>query len=81
MQVMHFFDNQYLVPNKEESSKLKANTILSTTQKMGEYIYNVGNHDFAAGYEFLVEMQSKYDVGFISSNIVKTGTDESLFRS
>ena len=41
---------------------------------MGEYLYNVGNHDFAAGYEFLVEMQSKYDVGFISSNIVKAGT-------
>ena len=46
---------------------------------MGEYLYNVGNHDFAAGYEFLVEMQSKYDVGFISSNIVKTGTDELAF--
>ena len=73
------FDNQYLVPSKEESSKLKANTILSTTQNMGEYLYNVGNHDFAAGYEFLVEMQSKYDIGFISSNIVKAGTDDLAF--
>lgn len=74
------FDNQYLVPAKAASSKLKAKTILSSTQDMGDYIYNVGNHDLAAGFEFLKEMDSTYDISFISSNIVLSGTNDLAFE-
>ncbi|MEA1882777.1 MAG: hypothetical protein U9N31_10315 [Candidatus Marinimicrobia bacterium] len=75
------FDNYYLVRGKEASSKLKAKTILESSSAMGNYLYNVGYYDFAAGYEFIREMQSTYGTRFISSNIVKAGTDELAFAS
>lgn len=68
------------MPSKAASSKLKAKTILSSTQDMGDYIYNVGNHDLAAGFGFLEEMDSTYDISFISSNIVLSGTNDLAFE-
>ncbi len=75
------FDNYYLVQGKEASSKLKAKTILESSAKMGDYLYNVGYFDFAAGYEFIREMQATLGTQFISSNIVKAGTEELAFTS
>lgn len=48
---------------------------------MGDYIYNVGYFDLAAGYEFLQEMKTTFGTNFISSNIVKAGTEELAFIS
>ena len=73
------FDNYYLVQGKEASSKLKAKTILESSAKIGDYLYNVGYYDLAAGYEFIQEMQASYGTNFISANIVKSGTDELVF--
>ncbi|MBN4081416.1 hypothetical protein JYT44_03535 [Caldithrix abyssi] len=74
------FDNYYLVQGKEASSKLKAQTILESSVKMGPYLYNVGYYDLAAGYEFIREMQEAIGTNFISSNIVKAGTSELAFK-
>ena len=73
------FDNYYLVMGKEASSKLKAKTLLESSATMGDYIYNVGYFDLAAGYEFLQEMKTTFGTNFISSNIVKAGTEELAF--
>ena len=73
------FDNYYLVQGKEASSKLKAKTILESSSKIGDYLYNVGYFDLAAGYEFIQEMQTSYGTNFISANIVKAGTEELVF--
>ncbi|HCI16447.1 MAG TPA: hypothetical protein DE027_06405, partial [Candidatus Marinimicrobia bacterium] len=64
---------------KEASSKLKAKTLLESSATMGDYIYNVGYFDLAAGYEFLQEMKTTFGTNFISSNIVKAGTEELAF--
>ena len=73
------FDNYYLVAGKEASSKLKAKTLLESSATMGDYIFNVGYFDLAAGYEFLQEMKTTFGTNFISSNIVKVGTEELAF--
>ena len=73
------FDNYYLVAGKEASSKLKAKTLLESSATMGDYIYNVGYFDLAAGYEFLQEMKTTFGTNFMSSNIVKAGTEELAF--
>lgn len=52
------FENYYLINGKVASSKLKAKTILESTAKMGDYIYNVGYQDLAAGFEFIKEMEA-----------------------
>ena len=64
---------------KEASSKLKAKTLLESSATMGDYIYNVGYFDLAAGYEFLQEMKTTFGTNFMSSNIVKAGTEELAF--
>ncbi len=46
---------------------------------MGDYIYNVGYFDLAAGYDFIQEMKTTFGTNFISSNIVKAGTGELAF--
>lgn len=74
------FENYYLVKGKEPSSKLKAKTVLESTVKMGNYIYNVGQSDFAAGIEFLREMEETAGTHFISSNLVNVGTNELTFN-
>ncbi|SVC60906.1 uncharacterized protein METZ01_LOCUS313760, partial [marine metagenome] len=74
------FENYYLVKGKEPSSKLKAKTVLESTVKMGNYIYNVGQSDFAAGIEFLREMEETAGTHFISSNLVNAGTNELTFN-
>jgi|TARA_Y100000310_G_scaffold82941_1_gene79592 hypothetical protein len=74
------FDNTYLIMGKEASSKLKAKTVLESTAKMGNYYYNVGQSDFAAGFEFLREMEAIAGTNFISSNLVMTGTDQLAFN-
>ena len=74
------FENTYLVINKEASSKLRAKTVLESTVKMGDYLYNVGQSDLAAGLEFLREMEATTGVHFMSSNLVMSGTDELAFN-
>ena len=65
------FENYYLINGKVASSKLKAKTILESTAKMGDYIYNVGYQDLAAGFEFIREMEASYGTQYVSSNILK----------
>ena len=65
---------------KEASSKLRAKTVLESTVKMGDYLYNVGQSDFAAGLEFLREMEVGTGVHFMSSNLFMAGTDELAFN-
>ena len=74
------FENYYLINGKVASSKLKAKTILESTAKMGDYIYNVGYQDLAAGFEFIKEMEASYGTQYVSSNILKAGTDELAFN-
>jgi len=74
------FENYYLINGKKASSKLKAKTILESTAKMGDYIYNVGYQDLAAGFEFIKEMEASYGTQYVSSNILKAGTDELAFN-
>ena len=47
---------------------------------MGDYIYNVGYQDLAAGFEFIREMEASYGTQYVSSNILKAGTDELAFN-
>jgi 2',3'-cyclic-nucleotide 2'-phosphodiesterase (5'-nucleotidase family) len=47
---------------------------------MGDYIYNVGYQDLAAGFEFIKEMEASYGTQYVSSNILKAGTDELAFN-
>ena len=47
---------------------------------MGDYIYNVGYQDLAAGFEFIKEMETSYGTQYVSSNILKAGTDELAFN-
>ena len=47
---------------------------------MGDYIYNVGQSDFAAGIEFLREMEEIAGTHFISSNLVNVGTNKLTFN-
>ena len=74
------FENNYLVKGKEASSKLRARTVLESTAKMGDYLYNVGESDFAAGFPFLKEMESKAGTNFMSSNLVMSGTEKLAFN-
>ena len=74
------FENYYLINGKVASSKLKAKTILESTAKMGDYIYNIGYQDLAAGFEFIKEMEASYGTQYVSSNILKAGTDELAFN-
>ena len=75
------FDNYYLLKQKLPSAKLKAKTVVESTAKMGNYIYNVGKYDFAAGYAFIKELQSSFNTNFISSNLLIKDTDELAFKN
>ena len=75
------FELNILVNGKEASSKLRAKTVFESTAKMGNYIYNVGHNDFAAGLDFLKQLEISANNNFISSNIVKVGTDDLAFKS
>jgi 2',3'-cyclic-nucleotide 2'-phosphodiesterase (5'-nucleotidase family) len=70
-----------LANGKEASSKLRAKTVFESTAKMGNYIYNVGHNDFAAGLDFLKQLEISANNKFISSNIVNVGTDDLTFKS
>ena len=75
------FELNILANGKEASSKLRAKTVFESTAKMGNYIYNVGHNDFAAGLDFLKQLEISANNNFISSNIVKVGTDDLAFKS
>ena len=75
------FELNILVNGKEASSKLRAKTVFESTAKMGNYIYNVGHNDFAAGLDFLKQLEISANNNFISSNIVNVGTDDLAFKS
>ena len=55
------FENYYLLKEKLPSAKLRAKTVLESTAKMGDYIYNVGQYDFAAGYNFIKQLENSND--------------------
>tara|TARA_Y100000590_G_scaffold120426_1_gene137903 strand:+ start:4378 stop:5262 length:885 start_codon:yes stop_codon:yes gene_type:complete len=69
-----------LVKGKEASSILRAKTVLESTAKMGDYFYNVGESDFAAGFQFLKEMESSAGTFFLSSNLVMTESGQLAFN-
>ena len=75
------FELNILANGKEASSKLRAKTVFESTAKMGNYIYNVGHNDFAAGLDFLKQLEISANNNFISSNIVNAGTDDLAFKS
>ena len=75
------FELNILANGKEASSKLRAKTVFESTAKMGNYIYNVGHNDFAAGLDFLKQLEISANNNFISSNIVNVGTDDLAFKS
>ena len=75
------FELNILANGKEASSKLRAKTVYESTAKMGNYIYNVGHNDFAAGLDFLKQLEISANNNFISSNIVNAGTDDLAFKS
>ena len=75
------FELNILVSGKEASSKLRAKTVFEATAKMGNYLYNVGHNDFAAGFDFLKQLEISANNNFISSNIVNAGTDDLAFKS
>jgi len=75
------FDSDYLLKQKLPSAKLKAKTVAESTAKMGNYIYNVGQYDFAGGYTFLKELQTSFNANFISSNLFLKGTDNLAFKN
>ena len=75
------FELNILANGKEASSKLRAKTVFESTAKMGNYIYNVGHNDFAAGLDFLKQLEISANNKFISSNIVNVGTDDLTFKS
>tara|TARA_B100001123_G_scaffold276773_1_gene307838 strand:+ start:579 stop:1418 length:840 start_codon:yes stop_codon:yes gene_type:complete len=53
--------------------------VLESTANMGDYYYNVGHYDFAAGYKYIKELENLYRTRFISSNLFIKGTDERAF--
>ncbi len=65
-----FFDKQYPTELNLNQSKLRAKTIVSGFNIIGCDAFNVGSKDFAAGFEFLREMESLANFPFISANIV-----------
>ena len=73
------FENYYIIKEKLQSAKLKAKTVLESTANMGDYYYNVGHYDFAAGYKYIKELENLYRTRFISSNLFIKGTDERAF--
>ena len=73
------FEKPYLVAGKEASYKLRAITVLENTEKMGDYIYNIGGYDLAAGYEFISDYMLKSNIQFISSNLFLKNTDKLAF--
>ncbi|MGY8751975.1 MAG: hypothetical protein ACKVKJ_08070, partial [Fidelibacterota bacterium] len=75
------FELNILSKGKEASSKLRAKTVFESTAKMGNYLYNVGHNDFAAGLDFLRQLEDSANNKFISSNLVKAGTDDLAFKS
>ena len=75
------FELNILAGGKEASSKLRAKTVFESTAKMGNYLYNVGHNDFAAGLDFLRQIEESANNNFISSNLVNAGTDDLAFKS
>ena len=74
------FENYYIVKDKVASAKLKAKTVLQSTADMGDYYYNVGKYDFAAGYNYIKELENLYSTKFISSNLFIKGTNDQAFQ-
>ena len=74
------FENYYIVKEKVASAKLKAKTVLQSTADMGDYYYNVGKYDFAAGYNYIKELENLYSTKFISSNLFIKGTNDQAFQ-
>ena len=73
------FENYYIIKEKLPSAKLKAKTVLESTADMGDYYYNVGQYDFAAGYKYIKELENSYRTKFISSNLFIKGTNDKAF--
>ena len=48
---------------------------------MGNYLYNVGQNDFAAGVDFIRELENSANNNFISSNLVNVGTEDLAFNT
>ena len=74
------FENDIILKEKLSSAKLRAETVVKSTAKMGNYIYNVGQYDFAGGYSFIKELESTFKANFISSNLFLRGTNKLAFN-
>ena len=74
------FENDIILKEKLSSAKLRAETVVKSTAKMGNYIYNVGQYDFAGGYSFIKELESTFKANFISSNLFLRETNKLAFN-
>lgn len=59
-----------------EENRLKAEYLLKGLSKLGCKTFNLGMRDFAAGEEYLLNLQKKADVDFVSANVVYNDTKD-----
>jgi hypothetical protein len=63
-------EDEELSESVEQSAKIKAETIAEIYKHIGIDAVNVGELDLVLGVDFLKELQKKYDLPFVSANLV-----------
>ena len=67
--------------NPTEAGEIRTQALLDAMVSMGYKAVNVGDRDLTLGYEDFHKRISGVDMAFISTNIVKQGTNETVFPS
>ncbi|MDW7773146.1 MAG: UshA-like (seleno)protein [Desulfobulbaceae bacterium] len=73
------FDRHSLAPSQLAAKKIQAEGIMQAMSAMQYSAIGVSSYDLAAGSEFLEHMQKKYQVPFVSMNLVRKPDGKPVF--
>ncbi len=65
---------------EREKAQRRATFVLSTYEKMGYHVLNVGETDLALGVEYLLALQKRSGIAFVSANLKEAKTGKTIFN-
>jgi 2',3'-cyclic-nucleotide 2'-phosphodiesterase (5'-nucleotidase family) len=76
------FKKLQVPPAEGEIQRLheKAHLILKSLDLMGYHAIGIGDDDLSLGKEFLVDLSKKFNITFLSSNLIQPSLSGCVFR-
>jgi 2',3'-cyclic-nucleotide 2'-phosphodiesterase (5'-nucleotidase family) len=75
--VLSFFDRE----SEREKARRRAGVVLKIYEKMGYDALNIGDTDLGLGVEYLMILQNKSKIPFLSANLKEKKTGKPIFKS